>query len=625
MRARLRGRSPRAPEIFRTLERVELALESAGIGLWELDLTAGTLRWDEAHERLAGLEPGTFGGTREDFFALVHPDDVAAITAASTAAIHDGEFGGAYRVILPDGGIRWLEGKGTMFRSAAGHLIALGITHDVTARREAEERRHVAEQKALDILESIGTAFVAVERDWRLSYVNAAAESLFATRRRHLLGSSLWDMPGAFEPEFEPRLRAAMAGEAAEFTAFWQAGARWLEVRVFPTATGISIYTNDVTDRHRLEDDLRQAQKLQAVGQLAGGVAHDFNNLLTAVSGYAGLLSGRADLPADALKQVDGIVHAAARAAELTQQLLAFSRRQTLLPAVLDPNELVRRATPMLERVVGEHIRFEIETRDGLRRVHADAGQLEQVLMNLVVNAAQAMPLGGVLTISTDNACEECSDCPDLPAGHYVAISVTDTGCGMDEETASRAFEPFFTTKRGGTGTGLGLATVHGIARQSGGTARVASTVGEGTCVTVYLPATDDEPAAPVEGVAPTGETAAADTVLLVDDNLSVRDVVAEMLAQQGYSVTVAETPAHAIDLVEHGARPDILLTDVVMPEIGGPELAKRLTDLHPSLRTVLTSGYSDHGLLDDVAALNPVFLHKPFSADKLATALRSV
>jgi CheY-like chemotaxis protein len=368
---------------------------------------------------------------------------------------------------------------------------------------------------------------------------------------------------------------------------------------------------------------------MEAVGQLAGGIAHDFNNLLTVVAGSANLALERPDTSAPVQEDLFQIRRAAGRAAELTQQLLAFSRRQTLRPIVVQPNELVNDATPMLERLIGAHIEFQVVLDPDLRLVFADASGIEQILMNLALNAAQAMPKGGTLTIATANVPlgDVAARNLEVDPGDYVAVSVGDTGSGMERETAARAFEPFYTTKGPGAGTGLGLATVHGIVKQTGGGIHLDSEVGRGTTVTVYLPATDAKAAAETDtDHVDQVELSGTETVLVVDDDESVRNVVAQMLALDGYDVVTAASPADAIRMAEEGLRPDVLVSDVVMPRIGGRELAERLVKLHPDLRVVLCSGYAEHGLFDAESATSmraPLFVQKPFSAAELESAIR--
>jgi PAS domain S-box-containing protein len=387
-------------------------------------------------------------------------------------------------------------------------------------------------------------------------------------------------------------------------------------------------YLRDITERKSLEDQLRQAQKMEAVGQLAGGIAHDFNNLLTAILGNAELLQAEMG-PRDPQRlDVQEISRAAHRAATLTRQLLAFSRKQVLQPRIVTLNAVVTDLSAMLRRIIGEDIELRLELDHGLGQVLADAGQLEQVITNLAVNARDAMPRGGRLTIRTANVAAEdvaASD-PEAPPllGPLVAVSVADTGTGMDERTQARLFEPFFTTKELGRGTGLGLATVYGIVRQSGGHIRVRTRLHHGTTFTVYLPRVEGDPG-------PDGETGAADamppgteTVLVVEDEEAVRALARRVLISRGYRVLEAGSAADALALVGEFDRIDLLITDVVMPDMGGPALAEQLVRNRPDLRVLYISGYAEeaiqrHGILPAGGML----LEKPFTADQLSRQVR--
>ncbi len=387
---------------------------------------------------------------------------------------------------------------------------------------------------------------------------------------------------------------------------------------------------HDITTRRQMELQLRQAQKMEAVGRLAGGIAHDFNNILTAITGYAGLLLE--DLAGDDARRadVDEIRRAAERAAALTRQLLAFSRQQVLAPRVLDLNELVTNLDKMLRRLIGEDMELVTVPAPDLGAIRADPGQLEQVLVNLVVNARDAMPEGGRLTIETANVTldEEYArlHAPAVP-GRYVLLAVSDTGMGMDPETRSHIFEPFYTTKEKGKGTGLGLATVYGIVKQSGGFVWVYSEPGQGATFKIYLPRVD-EPAQPLEPLATaTTSLRGTETVLLVEDEVTVRAVAREMLERQGYTVLEATGAEAAMALAEaHRGPIHLLLTDVVMPGSSGRALADRLTALRPELRVLFMSGYTDeavvrHGILERGVA----YLQKPFAPEGLARRVREV
>jgi hypothetical protein len=391
------------------------------------------------------------------------------------------------------------------------------------------------------------------------------------------------------------------------------------------------VVAQDVTARRALEDQLRQAQKMEAVGQLAGGIAHDFNNLLTVITGRSQLLLARRLAPnAEARHDVELIQHAAARAATLTGQLLAFSRKQVVQPRLLDLNAVIRNVESMLRRLIGEQITLRAVLAPDLWRTTADPGQIEQVLINLVVNARDAMPDGGWVTVETANVdLDESYARRHVGAqpGPHVALIVSDSGIGMEPATLERVFEPFFTTKAPGKGTGLGLSTVYGIVRQSGGTVWVDSEPGRGTTFKIHLPRARDDV---VVSEAPPHETApmrGAETILLLEDDPGVADLAQEILAAQGYRVLAARLPSEALRLAGGHAGPiHLLVTDVIMPEASGRQCAEQLQAQRPSMKVLYVSGYTDdaiarHGVLDPGVA----FLAKPFSPDALARKVRAV
>jgi signal transduction histidine kinase/CheY-like chemotaxis protein len=362
----------------------------------------------------------------------------------------------------------------------------------------------------------------------------------------------------------------------------------------------------DISERKALEEQLGQARRLEALGSLAGGIAHDFNNLLTAITGYTGLALERAGRGNELLRRdLAEVTTAAGRAAELTRQLLAFSRRQVLERTVVDLNEVVIEAQSLLDRVIGEQVTVVTELDPDLVRVHADTGQLGQVLVNLAVNARDAMPDGGTLTIATSNE------------NGSAVVAVTDTGHGMDEQTRVRIFEPFFSTKPVGEGTGLGLAMVHGIVQQTGGQISVESSPGAGATVRIVLPGTQDAPSvtvAPVQS-SPRG----SETILLVEDEDIVRRLIAVMLEGQGYHVLVAAGPIEALEVTEPF---DLLLTDVMMPSMSGPELAERMVERRPGIGVLFTSGYSGAAVADR-SSLKADLLEKPFTIEQLSSKVR--
>jgi PAS domain S-box-containing protein len=401
--------------------------------------------------------------------------------------------------------------------------------------------------------------------------------------------------------------------------------------------SGLLLAFRDSSERRRSQEHLRQSeeqhrqsQKMEAIGQLAGGVAHDFNNLLTIITGYSEMLLNR--LPAaDSSRELIREIHKAGeRAASLTRQLLAFSRKQVLAPVVLDLNEVVQEMEKMLRRLIGEDIELATVLDSKLDLVKADPGQIEQVIMNLAVNARDAMPVGGKLFIETvnvdlDELYQETQ--AEIPAGTYVTLSVSDTGCGMDEATKARVFEPFFTTKGPGKGTGLGLATVYGIVKQSGGYIFVDSELGNGTAFKIFLPPVPAEKATKKSRISSFRAPRGNETLLLVEDEHAVRALARDALQSYGYQVLEASQGAEAIRLVEkQKGTIHLLVTDVVMPQLGGRQLVDKLHALQPGMKILYLSGYTDdavvrHGLMEGEAA----FLQKPFTPVILAHKVREV
>jgi PAS domain S-box-containing protein len=445
------------------------------------------------------------------------------------------------------------------------------------------------------------------------------------------IGRPAADMDGRL-PELAASTRRALTGEPVRWTS--AVDGLTLDTQYVPLrddhgqVTGAIGVAMDVTDRLRLEVQLRQAQKMEAIGQLAGGIAHDFNNLLTAILGYGELLK-QEDLPPSAETNVDEILLAGERAAVLTRQLLAFSRQQILQPEILSLTDVIHGIVPMLRRLIGEHVELSLGLDPAAGRVRADAGQMAQVVMNLVINSRDAMPEGGRVTIETgDVQLEEdyVKDHPEVRPGPYVMLAVSDTGHGIDDATRTRIFEPFFTTKERGRGTGLGLATVYGIVKQALGSIWVYSEPGHGTTFKVYLPRTDapatTRPEAPAR--APRRGT---ETILVVEDEEAVRLLVARLLERAGYKVVSVGDPTQArAQASDQSWNVDLLITDVVMPSGTGPDLFQDLRLTRPDLRVLFISGYAP-GALKQASQIPPdaAFLQKPFSAQALLQKVQEV
>ncbi len=517
-----------------------------------------------------------------------------------------------------------------------GRKARVVLAFDVTERVEAERLIRVSEARYRDLFENASDLIATVDLDGRVTDVNEAFLRSTGYSREELLELRLEDLIPVESREALDQARTRKLAGALDSVYEHKLLARdgthiQMEVAsrlIFEDGkpVGTEAICRDISERKELEEQLRQAQRLEAIGRLAGGVAHDFNNLLTVISGYTEtLLEGR-DRASE--PELDQIAAAAERAAILTRQLLAFSRRQVLLPRVLQLNDVVAGLTPMLSRLIGEDVELVATLAPSLDPVLADPNQLEQVLVNLAVNARDAMPNGGLLTIRTENVEldeEYVAQHTDAVVGHHVMLSVSDTGVGMDAETLSHVFEPFFTTKPLGIGTGLGLATAYGIVRQSGGSMWVYSEPGQGATFKALLPRADS-PASEETAPAPTPVAASgSETILLAEDEESLRRLSARILEQRGYTVIAAETATEALRIAERNGRTiDLLLTDLVMPELSGTALAERVSQLLPDIRVLFMSGYADD-VVSRNGALTPgsAFLEKPFSANDLATKVR--
>ena len=606
--------------------------------VWEADLGSDRASFVSAGAReILGYGAEEWTGTAGFWRDHLHPDDreaALAFAAREIAACRDHQY--EYRMIAADFREVWFRDIVHVVRDASGEPCLLrGVMVDITERKRAEAALAESESRFRTVFEHAGLGIALVSKDGRPLEVNRAVEQLLGRDAAELASIPFAEFTHPEDVEADVglyrRLREGAIDRYELEKRFLHANGtvRWGRL----TCTAVRgpggefshavALVKDVTERKALEEQLLHAQKLDAVGRLAGGVAHDFNNLLTALGGHAEFLL--AGLEPDDLRrhEADEIRRIGERAADLTRHLLAFSRRQMLQPRVLDLAELVAELEKMLRRLIGEHIELRSVTEPGLWPVEADPGQLEQVVVNLIVNARDAMPTGGALTIELANA--EITETADgAVPGRYVRVVVADTGEGLDPDAREHLFEPFFTTKDLGKGTGLGLATTYGIVEQSGGFIRVESEPGRGARFEIYLPAAESTRESPGPAAAEVG--GGCETVMLVEDEQVVREVVRQMLERQGYAVLVAGDGAEALALAErHEGVIDVLATDVVLPRMSGRELADRLLPLRPGLRVLFMSGYTEDPAAWEGLEERKAFLQKPFTASDLDASLRGL
>jgi two-component system cell cycle sensor histidine kinase/response regulator CckA len=534
-------------------------------------------------------------------------------------------------------------GKGWGFIVVTAAALYVLLARRARAIRAAELARLAADEERMRLaiaVEQAAEAIVITDREFRIVYVNPAFERVSGYPRAELVGGNPRLLQsGRHGPEFYKAMWSTLgAGGIWRGTLYnlrKDGGDYEVDAVISPlrnsdgTVDSFVGVERDVTRERALERELVEAGRMEAVGQLAGGIAHDFNNLLTAIAGYAELL--RNEVPADSESQadVDEILRASRSAAGLVRQLLAFGRRQVLEPAGLGLDVLVEQLRPMLDGLLGPGVTFEVASAGPVAPVFADSGQIEQVLVNLAVNARDAMPGGGTfrISISSVEVTPDDERSNSIKPGRYVVLAASDTGVGMDEATRSRVFEPFFTTKPAGRGTGLGLATTYGIVKQSGGYLVAESEFGRGTTLTMYLPQYEGAVPARPAAVLPEPAPGGSETVLVVEDDPAVKAIIRQALERLGYRVLVSSDAAEALAAAEaHVGRLPLLVSDIRLPGLAGPELAAQLRVKHPGLRVLYVSGYAgDEMIQRGLLGTDEAFLAKPFSADDLARRVRSL
>lgn len=617
--------------------RLAEAEQVARVGTWDWRYATEVLWWSEEVYRILGLDPASFQPSYRGFLSLIHPEDrdmVAARLQAATA--EQRPYAIEHRVVLRDGRERVVSHQATIHRDEQGLPLRLaGTLQDISDRvRQAQTVRNL-DDLLRPIFESELIALVSWSEDGSITHANDAFLHLARCDRKDILSGAirmtrLFPDPALPQqgwlaslerkrslPSFETVLQRNDGGRCAVLVA--AAGTPGQR------AAGTAIML-DQTQRHTMEFQVRQAQKMEALGRLAGGIAHDFNNLTTAIRGYAELLIPEAatDLVRADLEE---ILTAVDRASALTRQLLAFSRRQVLQTEVVDLNDLVTNLQRMLQRLIGEQILLESKLTPQPPLVRVDPGQIEQVIVNLVINARDAIPQSGGIRLATGRRSVATSP-PELefviPPGEYATLEVADTGTGMTPETAARIFDPFFTTK-GSAGTGLGMATVYGIVKQSGGFVVLDSEPGHGTRVTVLLPMAPAgesvslparDPGADVQG--------GTESILVVEDDPQVRELIRRTMTRLGYTIHEAEDADTALALFQTASRIDLVVSDVVLPGMSGRELAERMRQINPDIVVLFMSGYTEDAILRaGISSASVPFLPKPFSARDLAGAVR--
>ncbi|MFN3522023.1 MAG: PAS domain-containing protein [Phenylobacterium sp.] len=650
----------------RSEARARLAQEVGGFGFWDWNVIANEGVWSPGLYRIYGIAPDPSLKPR-DLVARVHPDDRELARQVNITAVTEGRMAPAeYRIVRPDGEVRWLLSRAEMTRNAEGRVArAVGVNIDITEQRLAGQKLRESEARFHALADSAPVLLWVSRTDGGREFANRAYVDFLGVSFEEALA---FDWRLRLHPDdLERILREQVEGESSgrQFTLearYRRADGEWRWIRSvsqprhapggeFAGFIGIGY---DITDARRAEEGLtrinellaervqaalaerdhaeaalRRAQKLEAVGQLTGGVAHDFNNLLTVIIGALDLMQRHPEDAARRTRMIEAAQGAARRGERLTQQLLAFSRRQALRPELVCVDELLRESEPLLRRAVGEAVALTVAPAAPGAVVRIDPSQFEAAVLNMVVNARDAVASGGAIRIETVRQALDAGQVEDLAAGDYLCIVVHDTGVGMAPEVIARVFEPFFTTKEVGKGTGLGLSQVYGFARQSGGGVGIDSAPGKGASVRLFLPCAEAAAAEPQPQPEPAPPRAAAPAppapalaVLLVEDDLEVGDLVVAMLQELGHRVIRAGYVDEALPILRSDQAVDLLLTDLVMPGgRNGVDLAREAVELRPGLPVILSSGYTGDALSAADGAPWPL-LRKPYSADALAQTI---
>jgi two-component system cell cycle sensor histidine kinase/response regulator CckA len=620
--------------------KLEDAQQLSQIGYWDNDLELDRIVWSDETYRILGLEKGSVPVTAATLRAVIHPDD-RQLQAEATAKARsgDGRYDVEYRVVRPDGEVRTIHSLGDVVRDSSGRLCrAFGVVHDITELKSVERALRASHGLLNAIMEGTTDAVFAKDTGGRYLMMNTAGARFLGKPVEEIIGRTDAELyPAAIASEFMERDRQVL--ESGKSSTFEEEHTVEGATRMYVVTKsvhrdwrghviGLVGISSEVTELKGMEKQFREAQKMEAVGRLAGGVAHDFNNLLTVINGHSEMVLN--DLPRDHPERESllEIRKAGDRAAALTHQLLAFSRNQILQPRVVNLNATLRELVKLLCRLIGEDVDLQFIADEHLGMTKVDPMQLDQAIINLAVNARDAMPDGGRLRIETRNIVIDPTDGKTRPAipGRYIAVSVSDTGHGMDKATAARVFEPFFTTKKVGKGTGLGLSMVYGFVNQSGGQIEMQTKVGQGTTFTIYLPESFESDTVPEKQPAARGAVG-VETILLVEDEEAVRNLCRAVLESRGYTVLEARDGKEGLSIAQsYDGTIHLLLSDLIMPRASGREIAEELGSVRPEMRVLFMSGYTDEANLPGtVNKLRGRFLQKPFTPGDLAQKIRDL